>query len=159
MSFARPQSSHSPVSSLARSLSTRHAYTQQYSAELCSCVQAALCHSRACSPSLPPHLADTNFYFECLSTALEGGMDRFCQFFRCPTFDKGMVAREVGAIDSEHNNNVPIDGRRLHQVFKRGLRPDHPASGFSTGNQETLLPPSRSTDELHEALVEFRSRW
>ena len=63
------------------------------------------------------------------------------------------------AIDSEHNNNVPMDGRRLNQVFKRGLRSDHPSSGFSTGNLETLLPPARSTDELHEALVKFRATW
>ena len=37
------------------------------------------------------------------------------QFNQQPT----QVDREVRAIDSEHNNNVPEDAWRIHQVFKQ----------------------------------------
>ena len=38
---------------------------------------------------------DTNFYFEVTAPHLSGAMDRFAQFFLCPTFAQEMVDREV----------------------------------------------------------------
>ena len=35
---------------------------------------------------------DTNFYFEVTAPHLSGAMDRFAQFFLCPTFAKEMVS-------------------------------------------------------------------
>ena len=67
------------------------------------------------------------------------------------------VERELKAIDSEHRNNVPVDGWRVNQVFKQGLHSHHPGSGFSTGNLETL--GGRGNAALHEALLAFHHHW
>jgi len=82
---------------------------------------------------------DTNFFFDVASNQLEGALERFAQFFLCPSFSKEMVGREVRAVDSEHRGNVPNDAWRVNQVFCQGLNPAHPASRFSTGNLDTLL--------------------
>jgi insulysin len=74
-----------------------------------------------------------------------------------------MVGREVKAIDSEHRNNVPEDAWRWHQAFKQGLRPGHPATGFATGNLDTLLGSGSAAQgdasKLHAALLEFHETW
>jgi secreted Zn-dependent insulinase-like peptidase len=62
---------------------------------------------------------DTNFYFECATSALAGALDRFAQFFIAPSLLPDMVEREVSAIDSEHRGNIPDDGWRLNQVDGR----------------------------------------
>ena len=98
-----------------------------------------------------------------LPSSFLGALDRFAQFFLCPSFNLEMVGREVKAIDSEHRNNVPEDAWRWQQVFKQGLRPGHPACGFATGNLDTLLGEQSGAlgdpTKLHAALLEFHEQW
>lgn len=99
---------------------------------------------------------DTNFFFDVASDQLEGALERFAQFFLCPSFSKEMVGREVRAVDSEHRGNIPNDAWRVNQVFCHGLNPAHPASRFSTGNLDTLLHDHCTGSGINEVEAESK---
>lgn len=62
------------------------------------------------------------------------GIDyRFAQFFLCPLFTESATDREVNAVNSEHEKNLPNDSWRLDQVEKSTAKADHPYSQFGTG--------------------------
>ena len=79
----------------------------------------------------------TNFHFDVNSDHLKGGLDRFAQFFICPTISEDGVLREARAVDSEHQKNKNTDFWKQLQLWKSY------SSGrmnrFSTGNYETLV--------------------
>ena len=68
----------------------------------------------------------------------QGALDRFAQFFAAPLFNASSVARELHAVDAEHQKNVESDGWRLNQLQKHLSDPRHPFNRFSTGNLFTL---------------------
>ncbi len=43
---------------------------------------------------------ETNYYFDVSFEHLEPTLDRFAQFFICPTFNESAAAREMNAVDS-----------------------------------------------------------
>ena len=43
-------------------------------------------------------------------------MDRFAQFFIAPLFKGDLVARELNAVNSEHEKNKPDAGRRMWEA-------------------------------------------
>ena len=60
----------------------------------------------------------TNFFFEIDNGFFEAGLDRFSQFFICPTFDPEWVDKERNAVDSEYRLKLQDDMRRSYQVHK-----------------------------------------
>lgn len=80
----------------------------------------------------------TNYHFEVKNEAFEGALDRFSRFFIDPLITDALSAREVNAVDSEHSKNLQDEYWRARQVFRSLLNPKHPASGFSTGDKQTL---------------------
>ena len=48
----------------------------------------------------------TNFHLECTADALHEALKRFAGFFTCPLLSWGGAARELDAVDSEHNKNL-----------------------------------------------------
>jgi secreted Zn-dependent insulinase-like peptidase len=80
----------------------------------------------------------TNFFFDIDNGFFEAGLDRFSQFFICPTFAPEWVDKERNAVDSEYRLKLQDDVRRSYQVHKETVNPDHPFSKFSVGNLDTL---------------------
>ena len=83
----------------------------------------------------------TIYYFDVDNDAFEGAVDRFAQFFICPTFNEGSVKRELNAVNSEFSKNKNSDIWRLDQLFRSQLPEESPFNKFSTGNLETLNHP------------------
>lgn len=51
-------------------------------------------------------LTDTNYHFDVANSGFDEGLDRFAQFFICPTFSKDGAEREMKAVDSEYNQSL-----------------------------------------------------
>lgn len=98
----------------------------------------------------------TNYYFELSADHLEGALDRFSQFFISPLFSQACQDREIRAVDSENKKNLQNDLWRFYQLDKLTSNPDHPYSGFSTGNLHTLQeePASRGLN-VRDVLLDF----
>jgi len=80
----------------------------------------------------------TVFYNEVGHSGFDEGMDRFAQFFIEPLFKQELVRRELNAVNSEHQKNIPDQGRRLWEILRRTARPDSVVSRFYTGTVESL---------------------
>jgi len=103
---------------------------------------------------------NTNYYFDVSPEHLEGALDRFSQFFRAPLFTEAATEREVNAVNSEHEKNVPNDLWRINQVEKSTANQDHDFSKFGTGNKETLdTIPKESGLVVRDELLKFHSKW
>lgn len=76
--------------------------------------------------------------FEISSTAFEGALDRFAQFFIAPLLSESSASKEINAVDSEHQKNILNDSWRKYQLSKYLSKQGHPYNKFSTGNKETL---------------------
>lgn len=81
---------------------------------------------------------DTTYFFDVVASALPGSLDRFSDFFIAPLFTESATGREVSAIESEHQKNVPLDSRRQDMLLRTRARQSHPYSRFTTGNRQTL---------------------
>jgi len=68
----------------------------------------------------------TNYQFQVLPDALEGAIDRFAQFFIGPLFTEEYTAREVNAVNSEHQKNIMNDGRRSYRFSQLFAKEGHP---------------------------------
>ncbi len=99
---------------------------------------------------------DTNYFFDVQGPALPAALPRFAGFFTAPLFTEGATAREVNAIDSEHNKNLQSDYWRFEQLFKLRADQSHPYAKFGTGNRLTLRDGDASA---REALLAFHSRY
>ena len=97
----------------------------------------------------------TNYYFDVLPEHLSGALDRFSQFFLSPLFTESATEREVNAVNSEHEKNIPNDYRRELHIEKSLCDPSHVFSKFGTGNKESLT----NSLNLRESLIEFHSTW
>ena len=47
----------------------------------------------------------TFYYFDVKNDALQGALELFSEFFKCPTFSDSGVEREINAIESEFRKN------------------------------------------------------
>ena len=97
---------------------------------------------------------DTNYFFDISTSALNGGLDRFAQFFVEPLFTESCTEREMNAVDSEHSKNLMSDSWRKYQLFRSTSKKDHPFNKFGTGNKETLSHPT-----IREDLLSFYNKY
>ncbi|HIF9404302.1 TPA: insulinase family protein [Photobacterium damselae] len=81
---------------------------------------------------------NTTFFFEVSPHGFEQGLDRFGQFFTAPLFNADAVDKERNAVDSEYKLKIKDDIRRIYQVHKETINPEHPFSKFSVGDLTTL---------------------
>ncbi len=81
---------------------------------------------------------NTTFFFEVSPYGFEQGLDRFGQFFTAPLFNADAVDKERNAVDSEYKLKIKDDIRRIYQVHKETINPEHPFSKFSVGDLTTL---------------------
>mmetsp|Transcript_30638 Transcript_30638/g.59768 ORF Transcript_30638/g.59768 Transcript_30638/m.59768 type:complete len:1142 (+) Transcript_30638:56-3481(+) len=96
---------------------------------------------------------NTNFYFECQSTSLLEGLERWSQFFVSPLFSVDSAEREMHAVDSEHGKNLQSDGWHNQRLFGILAQPQCPMGKFGTGNLATLS--SHSPKVMQQKLFEL----
>ncbi|KAJ9600258.1 hypothetical protein L9F63_009434, partial [Diploptera punctata] len=102
----------------------------------------------------------TNYYFDVVPEHLNGALDRFAQFFLCPLFTESATEREVNAVNSEHEKNIPNDSWRLDQLEKSTAKKDHAFNKFGTGNKQTLdTIPKENGINVREELLKFHDTW
>ncbi len=102
----------------------------------------------------------TNYYFDVSPKHLKGALDRFSQFFIEPLFTESATDREVKAVNSEHEKNIPTDSWRIKQLEHSLSDPDHDYYKFGTGNSETLdvVPKSKGIN-VRDELLKFHNQW
>lgn len=87
----------------------------------------------------------TCFFFDIHFNHFEPAIDRFSQFFIAPLLSEEFVNKERKNIDAEFKLKLKDEIRRLYDVHKETINPEHPFSKFSVGNTETLADqPNRS---------------
>ena len=101
--------------------------------------------------------AHTNYFFSIGADYLEPAMDRFSQFFLEPLFDPNLVDSERAIIESEYQSLKKDEFRRLWDVQKNWLNPEHPSSRFSVGSLETLR--DREGLSAREKLIQFYEKY
>lgn len=102
----------------------------------------------------------TNYYFDVAPDHITGALDRFSQFFLSPLFTESATEREVNAVNSEHEKNIPNDTWRLNQVEKAMADQQHAFAKFGTGNKVTLdTRPKEEGVSVREELLAFHSKW
>jgi insulysin len=102
----------------------------------------------------------TNYYFDVTPKNLEEALDRFSQFFLSPLFTESATDREVNAVNSEHEKNIPSDSWRLRQLECSLCDPEHDFHKFGTGSKSTLdeIPKSKGIN-VRDELLKFHDRW
>ncbi len=99
----------------------------------------------------------TNYFFSITPEFLEGGLDRFAQFFIAPLFTEKYVTRERAIVDSEYQARRDDEGRRLWTARRVMYNPAHPSTQFSVGSLQTLA--DRENDPVREDLIAFYQRY
>lgn len=100
----------------------------------------------------------TNYFFDIDPQYLEPTLDRFAQFFIAPLFNSEYVDREKNAVNSEYMAKIKDDQRRMLDVFKTVINPQHPFAKFSVGNLQTLSEEGKDTS-LREQLMQLHDTW
>ncbi|XP_044737581.1 insulin-degrading enzyme [Chrysoperla carnea] len=102
----------------------------------------------------------TKYFFDVVPEKLEPALDRFAQFFIAPLFTEDVTDRELNAVNSEHEKNIPNDTWRLDQLDKHTGDPKHPYSKFGTGNKDTLdTIPKEQGINVRDELLKFHDKW
>lgn len=102
----------------------------------------------------------TIYYFDIVPDHLQGALDRFAQFFVAPRFTETATERELNAVNSEHEKNIPSDLWRLDQLDKWACNPNHPYHKFGTGNKDTLYHiPKEKGINVRTELLKFHDLW
>ncbi|WP_070963541.1 insulinase family protein [Vibrio sonorensis] len=95
----------------------------------------------------------TCYFFDVTENAFESALDRFSQFFSAPLFNEEALDKERHAVESEYKLKLNDDSRRLYQVHKETVNPEHPFSKFSVGNLETLA--DREGSSIRDEIIQF----
>ncbi|WKE64174.1 insulinase family protein [Gallaecimonas kandeliae] len=80
----------------------------------------------------------SSYFFDVQPQHFAEALWRFSRFFVCPLLSPDAVDKERHAIDAEYRLKIQDDTRRIYQVHKAVVNPEHPFSKFSVGNLETL---------------------
>ncbi|MDK9764370.1 insulinase family protein [Vibrio sp. D420a] len=98
----------------------------------------------------------TCFFFDVELDAFKNALDRFSQFFTAPLFNEEALDKERQAVDSEYKMKLSDDSRRLYQVTKELVNPEHPFAKFSVGNIETL--GDRNGQTIRQEILDFHQQ-
>ncbi|WP_105903328.1 insulinase family protein [Vibrio gangliei] len=101
----------------------------------------------------------TCYFFDIIPNEFTQALDRFSQFFIAPLFNQEALEKERQAVDSEFRLKLKDDMRRLYQVHKEVVNPEHPFAKFSVGNEETLSDllddNGNPTSSIRDEIIEF----
>ncbi len=97
----------------------------------------------------------TAFYLEVNREGLSKALNIFAAAFDGPLFDVELSCAELEAVDSEFHEIITNDECRIEQILCHIAHPDHPYKKFTWGNRGSLLPPSRTKEDLVAKAREF----
>lgn len=95
----------------------------------------------------------TCYFLDINHQFFEEALNRFSQFFTCPLLSPESIASERENIDAEFKLKLKDDIRRLYDVHKETINPEHPFSKFSVGNNDTLK--DTESCNIHEEIKSF----
>ncbi|GAU94160.1 hypothetical protein RvY_05985 [Ramazzottius varieornatus] len=102
----------------------------------------------------------TNYHFDVAADYLEPSLDRFAQFFISPLLTQSGTEREVNAVNSEHENNLTSDSRRLDHINRVTGNPKHDFNKFGTGSKDTLWNnPKKEGIAVRDELLKFHDTY
>jgi insulysin len=99
-------------------------------------------------------ILETVYYFNVLDHGLLEIIDIFSRFFIDPLFNKDAIAKEINAVDSEHQKNINSDGWRQMQLLADLADDDTPINIFGTGSHNTLNKPG-----IRDELIKFYKKY
>ncbi|WP_417579110.1 insulinase family protein [Nitrincola sp.] len=100
---------------------------------------------------------NTNYFFDVRPEALAGALDRFSRFFIDPLFTPDYVQRERHAVESEFQAKRRDDNRRIHEVTKQVMNPEHSWSNFAVGDLHSLSDGDNT--QIRDALINFYQQY
>lgn len=95
----------------------------------------------------------TCFFFDIHHQHFSNALDRFSQFFISPLLSEEFIYKERQNIDAEFKLKLKDDIRRLYDVHKETINPEHPFSQFSVGNLDTL--EDRKDQSIRQEIENF----
>ncbi len=98
----------------------------------------------------------SNFFFDIAPKVFHEALDRFSQFFTAPLFNEEALDKERQAIESEYRLKLKDETRRLYQVHKETVNPEHPFAKFSVGNSFTLA--DRNSYSIRDEILAFHQK-
>lgn len=98
-------------------------------------------------------IKSTAYFFQVSENALDGAIDRFSSIFIGPLINENSVMRELEAIESEFNNGINDDYRRMTHVIYDNMKDDHPCKSFIVGSKKTIKG-ERTNAELRQLVYE-----
>ncbi|HSH47656.1 MAG TPA: insulinase family protein [Halomonas sp.] len=98
---------------------------------------------------------NTNYFFSIEPDALPGALERFSRFFVSPLFNADRLESERQVVHSEYVARRRDERRRRNSVLDELLNPEHPFTGFSVGNQQTLADRPDGEPSLRERIIDF----
>ena len=99
----------------------------------------------------------TCFFFDISANHFSSALERFSEFFISPLLADDFVVKERGNIDAEFTLKLKDDIRRLYDVHKDTVNPNHPFSQFSVGNLDTLA--DRDGENISHEIQAFFTRY
>nr|CAH8840917.1 unnamed protein product [Trichobilharzia regenti] len=103
---------------------------------------------------------ETAYVFNIAPEYLKEALDIFSQFFISPLFTESATEREVNAVQSEFENNISTDTRRLFQLERTLSKTGHDYAKFFSGNRYSLFQSSSAQSvNTREQLLKFHSTW
>jgi secreted Zn-dependent insulinase-like peptidase len=95
----------------------------------------------------------TCFYFDIGQQYFTDAIARFSEFFISPLLSEEYINKERQNIDSEFKLKLKDEMRRLYDVHKETINPEHPFSQFSVGNIDTLA--DRNNVSIQQEVASF----
>jgi len=99
----------------------------------------------------------TCFFFDITADYFTSALERFSEFFIAPLLADDFVVNERENIDAEFTLKLKDDIRRLYDVHKDTINPNHPFSQFSVGNLDTLA--DRDGQNISQEIQTFFNRY
>jgi insulysin len=94
----------------------------------------------------------TTYYFDVAPSALAEALDRFGQLFISPLFRESSLEKEVNAVNSENEKNIPSDSRRIFRVERETANQSHALSMFITGNDYKVPTVESWYERVHNEI-------
>jgi insulysin len=94
----------------------------------------------------------TTYHFNVAPSALAEALDRFGQLFISPLFRESSLEKEVNAVNSENEKDIPSDLRRIYRVERETANQSHALSMFTTGKDYIVPTVESYYDRVHNEI-------
>lgn len=100
-------------------------------------------------------MQQTNYFFSINDQGADKAINMLVDAIAYPIFKETNLAKEVNAVDQEWHRNKQQDMYGINRVVANTVNPEHPISGFGSGNKATLNNGDKKTlaamKQMHKA--------